>query len=96
MFQREAAVNTMTASAKEIGQRLREARVSRGWSQRELADRSDTYQSNVSHWESGRYDIYAWALARLAIPLGVSTDWLLGLKHAGVSKSATKKPTGSK
>jgi transcriptional regulator with XRE-family HTH domain len=94
MFQREAAVNTMTASAKEIGQRLREARISRGWTQRELADRADTYQSNVSHWESGRYDIYAWALVRLAIPLGVSTDWLLGLSHASVNKSATEKTTG--
>ena len=76
----------MTASAKEIGQRLREARISKGWTQRELADRANTYHSNVSHWESGRYDIYAWALARLAIPLGVSTDWLLGLEHANVNR----------
>ena len=66
-------------TAAEIGSRIRETRVSKGLSQLDLAKNAGTHQSNLSGWERGRRDIFAWTLARLAVALGVSTDYLLHL-----------------
>ena len=70
----------MTApTAADIGKRIKHIRTLRGMSQLELAKRAGTHQSNLSGWERGRRDIFAWTLARLAMTLGVSTDYLLCL-----------------
>ena len=64
---------------KEFGNRLKAARKMRGWSQQKLADEADTHQSRIADWENGRFDIFLWAAARLAVALNVSTDYLAGL-----------------
>lgn len=64
-------------TAAQIGNRIKEIRLKRGLSQLELARDAGTHQSNLSGWERGRRDIFAWTLARLAATLDVSTDYLL-------------------
>ena len=64
-------------TAQQIGNRIKEIRLKRGMSQLELAKNAGTHQSNLSGWERGRRDIFAWTLARLAVALNVSTDYLL-------------------
>lgn len=67
------------ASKKEIGSRIRKVRKERKLSQLQLAQLAGTHQSNLSGWETGSRDIFGWSLARLALALHVSTDYLLGL-----------------
>ena len=64
-------------TAQQIGNRIKAIRTERGLSQLELAKNAGTHQSNLSGWERGRRDIFAWTLARLAVALNVSTDYLL-------------------
>jgi len=64
-------------TAAQIGDRIKKIRLERGLSQLELARDAGTHQSNLSGWERGRRDIFAWTLARLAKTLNVSTDYLL-------------------
>lgn len=66
-------------TAQQIGNRIKAIRLERGMSQLELAKNAGTHQSNLSGWERGRRDIFAWTLARLAVTLNVSTDYLLHL-----------------
>ena len=67
------------ATAKEIGHRIRTTRKDRGLSQLQVAQLAGTHQSNLSGWETGSRDIFAWSMARLALALHVSSDYLLGL-----------------
>ena len=62
-----------------IGQRIKQARLACGLGQTEFADRMGKTQSAVSQWER-ESSISIDALAKAAIVLGVSTDWLLGLE----------------
>jgi len=61
----------------EIGERVKQARVSRGYSQAELAEvlgLSDTYISKI---ETGKNAMTVTVLVKLSDALNVSTDWLL-------------------
>jgi len=61
-----------------LGDRIREARTSRGLTQVQLADTLKTSQGWLSQWERGaRTPSVDW-LSRLADALGVSMDWLAG------------------
>ena len=66
-------------TAQQIGKRIRDIRLEKKMSQLELAKQAGTHQSNLSGWERGKRDIFAWSLARLAMVLEVSTDYLLCL-----------------
>ncbi len=59
--------------------RLRAARQSRGWSQREMARQCRLGEAQVNKYEKGHTDPSATYLATMAEALGVSTDYLLGL-----------------
>lgn len=59
--------------------RLVSARRAAGLSQRQLADATGIPQGHVSRIESGKLQPSLARLARLAVALGVSTDYLLGL-----------------
>jgi transcriptional regulator with XRE-family HTH domain len=62
-----------------LGERLREVRERRGWSQHELARRSGVRQALISALETGKQtDTAASVLRRLARTLGVSMDYLVG------------------
>jgi transcriptional regulator with XRE-family HTH domain len=56
--------------------RIKEARKALGWSQADLARRMFVTQPSVADWETGRKAPHTKNLARLAIMLGVSFEWL--------------------
>lgn len=62
-----------------LGKRVKIARIERGISQQELAQRTGLRQSHVSLIENDRHDPSASAVRALAQALDVSTDYLLGL-----------------
>jgi transcriptional regulator with XRE-family HTH domain len=65
--------------AWSFGKRLQHARIERGFSQRELAQRASVRQSHLSMLEHERHYPNAGVIRRLAHVLGINTDYLLGL-----------------
>ena len=67
-----------TVLAVELGNRIRQLRAERGWSQRELARRVGvSSKSVISYYELGeRFPSYE-VLIKLANVFGVTTDYLL-------------------
>lgn len=65
---------------KTIGERLRDIRRRRGFTQGELAEKLGLNQPLVSQYERGEIRMHATLVAALAKMLRVSTDELLGLK----------------
>ena len=63
-----------------IGQRIREARSKRGWSQNELASRAGVKQPTLQRIEAGlRLDPSIRTIAALAVALGSTIDALVDL-----------------
>lgn len=63
-----------------LGHRIRELRMSFGWSQVELAGRLCISKQTVSNWENENIQPSIEMLIRLADVFRVSTDYLLGLE----------------
>lgn len=62
---------------KTFGQRVRTARLQRGWTQNELAKASGLTQSAIGNYEKGwRTDPTSAALLKLASALNVTPEWL--------------------
>jgi transcriptional regulator with XRE-family HTH domain len=61
------------------GERLKQIRTMRGYSQKSLAEALGTVQQQVAKWEIGMNDPSSDTLTRLVTILHCSTDWLLGL-----------------
>lgn len=60
-----------------IGQRLKLVREERKWSQRELAERAGTKQSQISRIEAGtKPEVSAAELMRICDALGVHVEWV--------------------
>ena len=59
-------------------QRIRNLREDRDLTQQDLADHLNCTQACYSHYESGKRDVPAEVLSRLADFYGVSVDYLLG------------------
>ena len=65
-----------------IAERIRTARVLRGWSQKELAKRAGLHHVMLNRLEKGhKAGVQAETIRRLAEALRVSSDYLLGLKE---------------
>ena len=63
-----------------IGDRIRQARERHGWSQNELSRRAGVRQALLSELESGKKrDTTGDVLRRLALVLGVTVDYLVGM-----------------
>lgn len=60
-----------------IGQRIKELRVSKKLSQKELAEKLGVSRGNVGDWESEKSKPGADALLALSRFFGVTADWLL-------------------
>lgn len=58
--------------------RLKELRVERGLNQTEFARKLGTTQSNISGWETGKWEADNTALQQIADFFGVTVDYLLG------------------
>lgn len=63
-------------AARSIGERIRQARKSKGLSQTDLAQRIGVTQPAIANWESGIHDPRRLTLAKLAEALEASLDWL--------------------
>jgi len=61
---------------RKIGNRIREARTRKGWSQQQLAERMSVTRGAISQWESGETELSLKRLSALAESLGTSEDWL--------------------
>lgn len=76
--------------------RIKEARKALGWSQADLARRMFVTQPSVAAWELGRKAPHTKNLARLAMLLGVSFEWLTtgrGKMHLSTTPGARKSVT---
>ena len=69
-------------------ERLREARGS--LSQAEFAHKMGLIQQTYANWENGAREPDQEKLKKLAIQIGVTTDWLLGLSDHRTAKLAQK------
>jgi transcriptional regulator with XRE-family HTH domain len=62
-----------------LGQRLRQSREKKGWSQRELARQAQVRYATISELETGSRTAMSTDTAkRIARALGVSVDYLIG------------------
>lgn len=66
----------MKSEVKELGKRVRWARSNLGLSQPELGRRVGKSKQLISAWESGRAEMSATMLARVASALSVDAGWL--------------------
>jgi transcriptional regulator with XRE-family HTH domain len=64
---------------KEIGERVLLRRRELGMTQQELSEKVGCPYQVISRLESGKQSVLAERLAAIAVALGVSTDYLLGL-----------------
>ncbi len=62
---------------KKTGQRIMERRKEMGLTQEQLAEKCDLTTQAVSYFESGKRNMRQDSLMKLALGLGVSTDYLL-------------------
>lgn len=76
------APNSDEEYRRQIGRRLRLARVGRDMSQDDVAQCASTTRNFVSAIERGAQSLDAWRLRKVAAALGVSAGWLLGLPDA--------------
>lgn len=67
-----------TAQRREIGARIRTARMRHRLSQAALAARVGLTQSSLSHYENGKRDLSVTTLIRIAQELGVDLHELTG------------------
>ena len=62
-----------------FGDRLYEARICRGMSQRELARKAGVSNAAISRWENNQQEPNMMQLIRVCDAIEVSADWLLNL-----------------
>ena len=66
------------------GYKIAEARIAKGWSQQDLAEKMDTTQQTIQRYESGSRDIKSSVLIKLSAVLGVSISYLLGMENTSI------------
>jgi len=62
-----------------FGQRLRFARIDKGWTQEEFAQIAEIPNTSIAHFEAGSRKPSYDSLRKLAIVLDISADYLLGI-----------------
>lgn len=63
-----------------FGERIKELRTEKGWTQAELAARMQCNQQTVSRYEQERIDLSTDMIIRLCHIFKVSADYLLGIE----------------
>ena len=79
-------------NGETIGQRIAKIRKKLGLTQDELGQKIGIKRSMVSDYEIGRAKLYDDMIARFAITLEVSTDYLIGLTDNTELLSKMKEP----
>jgi transcriptional regulator with XRE-family HTH domain len=74
---RDSSSGELDDDARQIGERLAEARNAVGLSARELADHLGVKASTIARWESGEESPRGQRVSKLAGILGVSLSWIL-------------------
>lgn len=69
--------------------KIAEARIAKGWSQQDLADKMETTQQTIQRYESGARDIKSSVLIKLSAVLDVTISYLLGLDNASIPNNST-------
>lgn len=64
-----------------LGANIRKARIAAGMKQKELAERLQVYQKDISRWESDTLTPSAITLGRICRELGASADEILELRN---------------
>ncbi|MCM3341597.1 helix-turn-helix domain-containing protein [Paenibacillus sp. MER TA 81-3] len=64
-----------------LGERIKASRISRGWTQEELAGKIDTTKHVISNWERNKGNPDPEQITALANTFEVSADYLLGLSN---------------
>lgn len=70
----------MGSELRKFGQRLKKARVEKGYTQEDLAKKLNTSKSVISGYESGTNDPRQSIVKEMSKILGVSIDWLMGIE----------------
>ena len=65
----------------DVGHRLHQARMAKGWSLATLARKASSSPQGICGYEAGRCLPNGDTLYNLCTALGVSADWILGLKE---------------
>ncbi len=73
-----------------LGNNIRAARKAAGVTQKELAERLQVYQKDISRWENNELTPSALTLARICRELKASADEILGLDNIENSEAGTK------
>jgi transcriptional regulator with XRE-family HTH domain len=71
------ATEATTDICKRVGQRIRDLRQARGWSQQLLADHAQIERAHLSRLEDGRREAGLRVLEKIAIALDLETMELL-------------------
>ena len=64
---------------RNFAERLKQARIKKGYTQKQLADNLEMAMMTISQYETQKRETSISSLAKIAKNLSVSTDWLLGL-----------------
>ena len=76
-----------------LGERLIQARAHRGWNQSECARQAGVHRATLALLEDGKKPhVRSDMLYTLALALGVSADYLLGLQEEAHTAPSTAKP----
>jgi transcriptional regulator with XRE-family HTH domain len=67
----------MSVSESTLGSRVRQARLERGWCQRELAEKAGVTTRAVQFWEYGQREPGYLSLLHLGAALACPLEWLL-------------------
>ena len=65
----------------QIHEKIKEARLKKGWTQERLTEEMETTQAMIWRYESGKTQMTAVVLKRYCEPLNVSADEILSLKR---------------
>lgn len=74
---------TEKRGSMNLGENIRKARKAAGVTQKELAERLQVYQKDISRWENNELTPSAINLARICRALKASADEILELDNAG-------------
>ena len=64
---------------QSYGTRLKEARISKGFTQVEMANKLGIPQQTWQRYETGKFDLKMSTIYNICRALDISADWLLGL-----------------
>ena len=70
-----------------IDKRIKELRMARGLSQKQLAEAINVTQQVIALWESGKHEPKASYIYKLAEYFGVTSDYLIGLENEDGTKN---------